>query len=161
MRIYEGSPRQDYEEVLRSIGALLDQRGLREIMVTETPDGFVIQGLVSSEADTNAWSDPLMNVNKETYTFKDDDVARFLEEGPGRRKTAASGAGPYERTLRVIGRYIDGQKPRDIFLLEQEGSYVVRLLMGTRTGARHALAEFTSDELAQMVQAGPEDRGRS
>ena len=25
MRIYEGSPRQDYEEVFRSIGAFIDQ----------------------------------------------------------------------------------------------------------------------------------------
>ena len=29
MRIYEGSPRQDWEEVLRSIGAYLDERGMR------------------------------------------------------------------------------------------------------------------------------------
>ena len=33
MRIYEGSPRQDYEEVLRSIGAFVDQRGLHEILL--------------------------------------------------------------------------------------------------------------------------------
>jgi len=32
MRIYEGAPRRNYEEVLRSIGALLDQRGMREIV---------------------------------------------------------------------------------------------------------------------------------
>ncbi|HEV8053898.1 MAG TPA: hypothetical protein VGP30_03620, partial [Candidatus Limnocylindrales bacterium] len=38
--------------------------------------------------------------------------------------------------------------------LEQDGSYVVRLLMGTRAGARHVLAEFTADELKQMVDAG-------
>ena len=35
MRIYEGSPRQDFEEVLRSIGAFLDQRGMREILLLE------------------------------------------------------------------------------------------------------------------------------
>ena len=34
MRIYEGAPRQNYEEVLRSIGAILDQRGMREITLT-------------------------------------------------------------------------------------------------------------------------------
>lgn len=44
MRIYEGSPRHDYEEVLRSIGSFLDQRGMREILLTEAPDGFIIQG---------------------------------------------------------------------------------------------------------------------
>src|ERR671919_111710 len=52
MRIYEGSPRQDYEEVLRSIGAFLDQRGMREILFTEAPDGFIIQGPDVSQAGT-------------------------------------------------------------------------------------------------------------
>jgi hypothetical protein len=31
--------------------------------------------------------------------------------------------------------------------------------MGTRQGARHVLAEFTSDELATMVEQGPAWRG--
>ena len=46
MRIYEGSPRQDFEEVFRSIGAFLDQRGMRDILLVEAPDGFIVQGLV-------------------------------------------------------------------------------------------------------------------
>ena len=33
MRIYEGSPRQDFEEVFRAIGAVLDDRGYREVLV--------------------------------------------------------------------------------------------------------------------------------
>ena len=44
MRIYEGSPRQDYEEVFRSIGAFVDQRGMRELLLTEAPDGFIDPG---------------------------------------------------------------------------------------------------------------------
>ncbi len=68
-------------------------------------------------------------------------------------------AGQYERALRVLGRYFDQQKPRDIFLFEQDGGYVIRLLMGTRTGARHVLAEFTSDEIQTMVEQGPGWRG--
>ena len=45
MRIYEGSARQDFEEVFRSIGAFLDQRGMREVLLLEAPDGFIVQGL--------------------------------------------------------------------------------------------------------------------
>jgi S-adenosylmethionine:diacylglycerol 3-amino-3-carboxypropyl transferase len=157
MRIYEGTPRQDYEEVLRSIGAFIDQRGMREILFTEAPDGFIIQGLVSAQASISAWSDPTVNVEKETLTFLDEDVSRFMEEAIARRNRGqqdSSQAGTYERALRVLGRYIDQQKPRDIFFFEQEGSYVLRLLMGTRAGARHVLAEFTGDELQTMVQHG-------
>ena len=36
MRIYEGSPRQDWEEVLRSVGAYLDDRGMRGMVFIET-----------------------------------------------------------------------------------------------------------------------------
>ncbi len=163
MRIYEGSPRQDYEEVLRSIGAFIDQRGMREIMLVEAPDGFIIQGLVGQAVDVSAWNDPSARIEKETYTFLDDDIARFMEEALARRRNghvaAPSSAGAYERALRVLGRYIDQQKPRDVFFLEQGGSYVVRLLMGTRQGARHVLAEFTAEELSAMVGQGPAWRG--
>ena len=48
MRIYEGSPRQDFEEVFRSIGAFLDQRGMKDVLLVEAPDGFIVQGLVVS-----------------------------------------------------------------------------------------------------------------
>ena len=58
MRIYEGSPRQDYEEVLRAIGAFLDQRGLHEILLAEAPDGFIVQGIISTTQEGGAWSDP-------------------------------------------------------------------------------------------------------
>ena len=47
MRIYEGSPRQDFEEVFRSIGAFLDQRGMKDVLLLEAPDGFIVQGLVT------------------------------------------------------------------------------------------------------------------
>ena len=51
MRIYEGSPRQDFEEVFRSIGAFLDQRGMKDVLLVEAPDGFIVQGLVVSGSD--------------------------------------------------------------------------------------------------------------
>ena len=57
MRIYEGSPRQDFEEVLRSIGSFLDQRGMREILFVEVPDGFVVQGLAPVADGAGGWSD--------------------------------------------------------------------------------------------------------
>jgi hypothetical protein len=68
-------------------------------------------------------------------------------------------AGAYERTMRVIGRYIDDQKPKDVFFFEQDGSYVLRLLMTSRVGSKHQLAEFTADDLESMVRQGPALRG--
>jgi hypothetical protein len=158
MRIYEGSPRQDFEEVFRSIGAFLDQRGMKEVLLAEAPDGFIVQGLVATEA--NNWSEAVGAVVKETLTFLDDDIARFMEEaisrrGQGEPPPDAGEAGYYETAFRVLGRYMDEQKPRDVFFFEQEGSFVLRLLPMGPAGTRHILAEFTREDIADMIQKAP------
>ncbi len=157
MRIYEGSPRQDFEEVFRSIGAFLDQRGMRDILLLEAPDGFIVQGLVVAGGGTGSWSESVGTQTKETLTFLDEDIARFMEEASARRGTGASAtpAGRYEAAFRVIGRYMDDQKPHDVFFFEQEGAFVLRLLMSGQAGSRHELAEFTRDDIDDMVARGP------
>ena len=161
MRIYEGSPRQDFEEVFRSIGAFLDQRGMKDILLVEAPDGFIVQGLVTSGQGGGAWSESIGSQVKETLTFLDDDIARFMEEAATRRGMGESGQPPghqaayYETAFRVLGRYVDEQKPRDVFFFEQDGAFVLRLLLGGQAGSRHELAEFTREDIAQMVARGP------
>ncbi len=160
MRIYEGSPRQDFEEVFRSMGAFLDRRSMREVLLAEAPDGFIVQGLVTSVGDTGAWSDSLGQQTKETLTFLEDDVARFMDEAIARRGSGEMASGPgsagyYEHAFRVLGRYMDEQKPRDVFFFEQDGSFVVRLLMSTQAGSRHILAEFTREDIEAMIASAP------
>jgi hypothetical protein len=171
MRIYEGSPRQDFEEVFRSIGAFLDQRGMKEILLVEAPDGFIVQGLVSSTGGDSGWSEAMGHQAKETLTFLDDDIARFMDEAVARRKAAAGDtaavdpggsdsaewdrAGYYEKAFRVLGRYFDEQKPRDVFFFEQDGAFVVRLLHGDQKGSNHILAEFTREDIEGMIARGP------
>jgi hypothetical protein len=163
MRIYEGSPRQDFEEVFRSIGAFLDSRGVRDILVLEVPDGFVVQGLAVAGASGGAWSESIGSISKETLSFLDDDIARFMEEAAARRGSAATQgthAGTYEAALRVIGRWIDEEKPKDVFLFEQDGAYVVRLQIAGQAGPHHELAEFTKDDIAQLIERGPALRAK-
>lgn len=159
MRIYEGSPRQDFEEVFRSIGAFLDQRGMKEVLLVEAPDGFIVQGLVTGASSGGSWSESIGQQTKETLTFLDDDIARFMEESVARRGNPGPepqrDAGFYETALRVIGHYMDEQKPRDVFFFEQDGAFVVRLFLGGQSGARHELAEFTREDIAQLVSSGP------
>jgi hypothetical protein len=161
MRIYEGSPRQDFEEVFRSIGAFLDGHGMRDILLLEVPDGFIVQGLAAAGASTSAWSETMGVMAKETLSFLDEDIAKFMEEAAQRRGSAeAAGttepvAGLHEQALRVIGHWIDQQKPKDVFLFEQEGAYVVRLNMGGQAGVHHELAEFTRDDVEGLVAQAP------
>ncbi len=159
MRIYEGSPRQDFEEVFRSIGAFLDQRAMKDVLLMEAPDGFIVQGLVTAGGGTSAWSDSVGSQAKETLTFLDDDIARFMEEASARRgiepPPPVHEAGYYETAFRVLGRYMDEQKPKDVFFFEQGGAFVVRLLMSGQQGSHHELSEFTKEDIEQMVAQGP------
>jgi hypothetical protein len=165
MRIYEGSPRQDFEEVLRSIGAFLDQRNMREVLVLEAPDGFIVQGLVTSGGAVSSWSESMGVESKETLTFLDDDIARFMEEAVARRGRPGPGeptsaGGRYEHAFRVIGRYLDERKPHDIFFFEQSGAFVVRVLAATQAGKHHELVEFTADDVSSLVAGGPSLRAK-
>src|SRR3954470_7320525 len=86
MRIYDGAPRQNYEEVLRSLGAVLDQRGMREITVNQTDDGFMVQGLALVPGEERAWDDPNARLEKETFQLREDDLSRFMDEALARRE---------------------------------------------------------------------------
>jgi hypothetical protein len=158
MRIYEGSPRQDFEEVFRSIGAFLDQRGMKDILLVEAPDGFIVQGLVLASS-SGAWAEGMGTQVKETLTFLDEDIARFMDEAAARRGRQEAlpphVSGYYETAFRVLGRYMDEQQPKDVFFFEQDGAFVVRLLFATQAGNHHQLAEFTRDDIDEMVSRGP------
>ena len=162
MRIYDGSPRQDFEEVFRSIGAYLDRRGMREILLTEAPDGFIVQGLVM--VGSGAWSETMGQQIKETLTFLDDDISRFMDEAIARRGQRLTipvpPPGYYEQALRVLGKYMDEQKPRDVFFLEQDNNFILRLLMSSQAGSRHVLFEFTKEDVDRLITEGPARRKR-
>ena len=154
MRIYEGSPRQDWEEVLRSVGAYLDDRGMRGMVFVETDTGFIIQG--TSVVNTSSTGDSMGQANRETLTLHDDDVGRFMDEAIKHR-----GEGPdptpkhYEAQLRVLGRFLDERKPRDIFFFEIDGAYIVRLTLPGQGLVRQELAEFTAEDVAEMIANAP------
>lgn len=164
MRIYDGSPRQDWEEVLRSIGDFADSERLKEILFLELEGGFLLQGLALPTGAAD--SDTFGALVKRTYELTDDQVGEMMDASAAKRGSIdADRPKPdlvnyYELALRIIGAYIDGQKAHDVFLLEQDGSFVVRLydVSGSRGG--HQLSEFTHDEILAMIEAAPEQRNR-
>jgi hypothetical protein len=157
MRIYEGSPRQDWEEVLRSVGAYLDDRGMRNVVFLETDNGFIIQG--TSVASSTGSGESMGQVSRETLTLHDDDVSKFMDEAISRRGTGTDQpTRHYESQLRVIGRYLDEQHPHDIFFFELDGAYVARVSVAGQSGLKQELIEFTRDDVADMIAKAPELR---
>jgi hypothetical protein len=154
MRIYEGSPRQDWEDVLRSVGAYLDDRGMRGMVFVETDTGFIIQG--TSVQGSAGSGESMGQASRETLTLHDDDVGRFMDEAIARRGQGGQAApAHYEAHLRVIGRYLDEQHPRDIFFFELDGAYIARLTMAGQGGLKQELVEFTREDIADMLDKAP------
>ncbi len=162
MRIYDGSPRQDWEEVLRSIGDFVDSEHLKEILFLELEGGFLLQGLALPPASADA--DTFGAMVKRTYELTDDQVGEMMDASAAKRGSAdrdrphADLTNYYELALRVLGAYMDGQKAHDVFLLEQEGSFVLRLYSVSGARGTHQLSEFTRDEMLVMIDAAPEQR---
>lgn len=164
MRIYDGSPRQDWEEVLRSIGDFADSERLKEILFLELEGGFLLQGLALPTGSAD--SDTFGALLKRTYELTDDQVGQMMDATAAKRGSVeadrphADLGNYYELALRIIGAYIDGQKAHDVFLLEQDGSFVVRLYDVAGTRGAHQLSEFTRDEMLAMIESAPEQRNR-
>jgi len=162
VRIYDGSPRQDWEEVLRSIGAFADREGLKEILFLELEGGFLLQALALPSGGAD--SDTFGALTKRTYELTDDQVAQLMEEAATHRGTAQANepkveiVNYYEQALRVVGAYVDANHARDVFFFEQDGAFVVRLFQGGQQGGKHVLAEFTRDDISQLVSRGPQLR---
>ncbi|HEX9609781.1 MAG TPA: hypothetical protein VGA26_03295 [Candidatus Limnocylindria bacterium] len=155
MRIYEGTPRQDWEEVLRSIGRFADAEGLKDLLFLEREDGFLLQGLLYMDAGVAA--DSFGSLGKRNYELSDEKVAELMEGAFESRGEGAKGPDKeitnyYEMALRVIGSYLDKQRPHDVFFLEQEGSFVVRLFAAGSQAGAHSLAEFTHEEMLAMIE---------
>ena len=163
MRIYEGSPRQNWEEVLRSIGAWADRQPLKELLFLELDGGFLVQGIAESMG--GQWSET-GTFAKQTHELTDDQVGDLMGAAEEQRGSVGADhpelglANFYEQALRIIGKWLDGVQPRDVFFFEQEGSFVVRTFVVAAHGkVGHQLSEFTRDEIVGMIEAAPLDRG--
>ncbi len=156
MRIYEGSPRQDWEEVLRSVGAYLDERGMRAVVFIETDTGFIIQGTSISNAAGSTWGESMGKVVRETITVDDEQIGKFMDDALARRGQAPDPLpNHYEAQLRVIGRFFDEKKPRDLFFFELDGAYIARLTVAGQAGSTYELVEFTVEDIAELIAKAP------
>ena len=50
MKIFDGVSRTDYQDLLRMIGLMLDERELRDVRIWEHADGLMLQGCPPGKA---------------------------------------------------------------------------------------------------------------
>jgi hypothetical protein len=76
MKLFEGLSRTDYQDVLRAIGAFLDERHLRDIRIWEHENGIIVQGRHPDEVASGSY---------ETILLTDDDLQEILRQAYQRR----------------------------------------------------------------------------
>lgn len=155
MRIYDRGPRGHYEEALRSLGLLLDAQEYRHILLAETDDGFLVNALRFSPDLTRTGMGGGGWQFVSTH-FSDDDTAGMLDAAHARRVTAHRALN-YERSLRLVGHWVDSLPASRVAILDQNGTLMVRALPQASTDPPFVVAQFTPDALAAMEAAGDQD----
>ena len=110
LRVYQGTPRRAYADVLRAIGAVLDRGGMRSVLLVEVEEGFIAQGHASTQTDRrNAWG----SLTRVELHFWDADIAREMQSAVDRRGTAHV-ADERPGAFRLLGgcRYSQAQRDR-------------------------------------------------
>lgn len=77
-KLFEGTARTDYQDVLRTIGHYIDRHGFTGIRLIETADGLILQGKVGKQGLRGAKS-------TETYLLTVPDIKELMREAYSRR----------------------------------------------------------------------------
>lgn len=76
MKLFAGISTTDYQDLLRAVGLLLDERRLRDIRLWEHEDGLIVQGRPRDEGDSGSF---------QTYMLTDEDLNTLLQDAYKRR----------------------------------------------------------------------------
>lgn len=148
MLITEGAYGQTVEDVLRALGAVLDERRAQGVVLIEVPEGLVVRARVAPSIDDRL--DGVSVSLEQAFGHKE-----ILEQ----RMTSLSlrgtshRAGPLERALRVLGRYIDRNDLVQITLMEHDSGRGWLLWHRSRAAGRHVLITFDHDEVERAAAA--------
>lgn len=148
MLISDGGSGHTVEDVLRALGAVLDERRAQGVVLIEVPEGLVVRARVSPTIDdrlNGTWvSLERAFGHKEILEQR---MSSLQLRGTGHR------AGPLERALRVLGRYIDVNDLYQVTLMEHDTGRGWLLWHRSRTAGRHVLVTFDHDEIERAASS--------
>ena len=134
MKLFAGLSRTDYEDVLRAVGALVDERGWSNISLMEVEEGLIVQVLARPSLRQ-------ARPHLETYLLTDGDLERVQQDAVRRRKkreTPSPAAAPAP---------VAPPEPPPAFLPTS-----------SHTAPRPAASRLVEDRLASLVAQGREGR---
>jgi hypothetical protein len=152
MRFFDHLPRRDYEEALRSLGRLLDDDRLEDILVMELAEGFMVTGLRPTEQlaqDTATGADRPRSYEHGEAMFFDPDVDAASKQGQTFRGTGRE-AGRYEQALRLIGRQVNTDQGALVLVMDQGDSFMLRMVTKSARDLPYRYAAFRTGELDRI-----------
>jgi len=156
MAIQPAAPQRDYEEALRSLGALFDEQRLDDVLLLEREAGFLVTGLrrVHRSVEPDA---PLTRFQYVEATYPDDLVVAASAEGEARRGSGHR-ANRNEAALRLIGRYVNEHGGARVCVIDRGDSFLVRMFLEAKEDMPHRFEIITSGHLDRMRQVALEAR---
>jgi len=79
---HSGTSRVRYEDAFRAFGNYLDANQFTQIVLVETPQGFLIKGQIATESGTG---DAMLSY-PQTYLFSNEDIDNLLQLAYERRQ---------------------------------------------------------------------------
>jgi hypothetical protein len=145
-----------YEDLLRSLGAVLDERGARTVIVRDIPAGLMVRAMVSRDS-VDGRPATLVPIERafSSPTLLEAQIAAVLRRGTDHV------AGPIERALRVVGRHIDAEGLREASAIQGAADGQWSIWHHRITDGQLEAITLTADDLAGFGLLGPLDRGLS
>jgi DNA-binding cell septation regulator SpoVG len=79
VRIFQGLQRSDYQDVLRALGYLIDERGYVDIRIIESEEGLVFQGRMPSRQEIGEYV-------FDTFLITDEEIKDMVRASYRRRR---------------------------------------------------------------------------
>jgi hypothetical protein len=144
---------QTVEDVLRALGAVLDEQRAQAVVLIEVPEGLVVRARVAptlGQRIDGVWVSLDRAFGQQEILAQR--MAMVARRGTGHR------AGPLERALRVLGRYIDRNDLEQITLMEHDAGRGWLLWHRSRAAGRHVLVTFDHEEIERAAAAAQQAR---
>lgn len=139
MRLFDGLPRSDYQDLLRALGRYLDARSAVEVRLLEREAGMLVQARLSV-APTSGFH---------TWDFPDEDMMTLLHaaydlRGHGQQRGIGHLGVSYQDLLRAVGRIMDRERWCGIRLLTEPRGMLIQV-----RGVEHKWRGFQTYRLSE------------
>ena len=84
MKLFRGMDKTDYQDILRAVGLMLDERGYRNFRLVEHDEGVIVQAMPTV--------DGRLATHYETFLLGDDKLMELLNRSYQRRKPTRAAA---------------------------------------------------------------------